>query len=379
MFKHIYINRLKIFVKNKSLIFWTMFFPIILGTFFNMAFSNLNSTEKFNIINIAVINDTNLENNKGFKDVIDQLSKKSNDQLFNTKYTSIKDANKMLEDNKIDGYIYIKNNDIRMMIDSNGINQTIIKSVIDSYKQNISMVTNIYNYNPNVMINNIMDDINSNTDYFKDTSNNYIDATVIYFYTLIGMTCVYGGFWGCKSINESEANLSYHGARLVVSPVHKLKALIASLLAAFTVQYVEVIVLLIYLMFVIGIDFGNQTLFIFILSFFGCLAGIALGSLIGASNKKSENFKTGLLSSVSMFMSFLAGMMYMDMKMIIANNLPILGYINPVNLITDGFYALYYYPTYDRFIFNIVLLSIFTVVISLITYLFLRRKKYDSI
>ena len=379
MFKHIYINRLKIFGRNKSLLVWTMFFPIILGTFFNMAFSNLNSTEEFNVINIAVIDDINYTSNKDFKSVIDGLSLKGDDQLFNTKYSNIKDANRMLEDNDIDGYIYIKDNDVKMMIDSNGINQTIIKSVIDSYKQNISMITNIYNYNPNIMIDTIMEDLNDTTDYFKDTSNDSIDATVIYFYTLIGMTCVYGGFWGCKTINESEANLSYHGARLVVSPVHKLKVLIASLLAAFTVQYLEVIVLLLYLMFIIGIDFGNQTLFIFILSLFGCLAGIALGSLVGASNKKSENFKTGLLSSVSMFMSFLAGMMYMDMKMIVANNLPILGYINPVNLITDGFYALYYYPTYDRFIFNIVLLSIFTIVVSLITYLFLRRKKYDSI
>lgn len=379
MFKHIYINRLKIFGRNKSLLFWTMLFPIILGTFFNMAFSNLNSTEEFNIINIAVINDDNYNNSTDFKSVIDGLSLKGDDQLFNTKYTSVKDANKMLEDNEIDGYIYMKDTDIRIMIDSNGINQTIIKSVVDSYKQNISMITNIYNYNPNIMIGTIMDDLNKNTDYFNDTSNDSIDATVIYFYTLIGMTCVYGGFWGCKTINESEANLSYHGARLVVSPVHKLKVLIASLLAAFTVQYLEVIVLLLYLMFIIGIDFGNQTLFIFILSLFGCLAGIALGSLVGASNKKSENFKTGLLSSISMFMSFLSGMMYIDMKMIVANNLPILGYINPVNLITDGFYALYYYPTYDRFIFNIILLSIFTIVVSLITYLFLRRKKYDSI
>ena len=53
MFYHNLKYSIKILLKNKVLIFWTFAFPIILGTFFHMAFSNLVSSEKLDIIDIA--------------------------------------------------------------------------------------------------------------------------------------------------------------------------------------------------------------------------------------------------------------------------------------------------------------------------------------
>ena len=104
-----------------------------------------------------------------------------------------------------------------------------------------------------------------------------------------------------------------------------------------------------------------------------------MGMLIGACNRKSENTKTGILISYTMVCSFLAGMMILDMKYIIAKNAPILAKINPVAMITDGLYSLYYYDTLERYFFNIVSLIIFSVVMVLASYYFIRRKKYDSI
>ena len=77
--------------------------------------------------------------------------------------------------------------------------------------------------------------------------------------------------------------------------------------------------------------------------------------------------------------SFLAGMMLAEMKYIIAKNVPILGKINPVTMITDALYSLYYYSTLDRYWYNIISLAIFTVIMIVISYVFIRRKKYDSI
>ena len=45
MFYHNFKYSLKILLKNKSLIFWTFAFPILLGTLFNMAFSNIEKSE----------------------------------------------------------------------------------------------------------------------------------------------------------------------------------------------------------------------------------------------------------------------------------------------------------------------------------------------
>ena len=52
MFIHNFKYSLKTLFRNKMLIFWTFAFPIILGTMFNLAFSNIANSEKFDIIDI---------------------------------------------------------------------------------------------------------------------------------------------------------------------------------------------------------------------------------------------------------------------------------------------------------------------------------------
>ena len=67
------------------------------------------------------------------------------------------------------------------------------------------------------------------------------------------------------------------------------------------------------------------------------------------------------------------------MKYIIDKNVPLLNKINPVNMITDGLYSLYYYSSFNRYYFNIISLVIFSVIMITISYLSLRRQQYDSI
>ena len=60
MFVHNLKYTIKSLFKNKVLIFWTFAFPIILGIFFNMAFSNIEKDEKLQIFDIAVVNNKDL-------------------------------------------------------------------------------------------------------------------------------------------------------------------------------------------------------------------------------------------------------------------------------------------------------------------------------
>ncbi|MGL5693400.1 MAG: ABC transporter permease, partial [Peptostreptococcaceae bacterium] len=87
----------------------------------------------------------------------------------------------------------------------------------------------------------------------------------------------------------------------------------------------------------------------------------------------------GVLIGSTMMMSYLAGMMYDKMKYIINSNMPILSYLNPVNLIADSFYSLYYYDTVDKLFINISILCAFSIIFSVITYFVLRGQKYASL
>lgn len=378
MFRHIFINRLKILLRSKSAIFWTLVFPLVLATLFNLAFSNLTSSEQFQKIDLAVVNNESFQNEKNFKDLIESLSLTGDDQLFNTKYVDENKAKKLLEDGEVSGYIIIKDK-IGVVVKSNGVGPSTIKNVVDNYYQVVSVINNISDYNPETIKNGVLNKLNENTSNFNDISNKNIDASVVYFYTLIGMVCLYGGAFGVNAVVETEANLSKKGARVSVSPIHKFKLLIASLLAGFVIQYSEVLILLIYLVFILNINFGSQIIPVILLTFVGSFAGISLGTLIGVSNRKSENMKMSILISSTMLCCFLAGMMVLNMKYIIADKMPILAKINPVNMITDGLYSLYYYETFNRYIYNVISLLIFSLVMIIISYHFIRRKKYDSI
>ena len=80
-----------------------------------------------------------------------------------------------------------------------------------------------------------------------------------------------------------------------------------------------------------------------------------------------------------MLMSFLAGMMMSEMKIIVEEKIPILNKINPVALVTDAIYALYYYEETGRFYQNMVYLGLVTLALILGAMYFMRGKEYESL
>ena len=91
MFIHNLKYTIKTLFKNKILVFWTFAFPIILGIFFNMAFSNIEKDEVLKVFDIAVVDNDEFETQEIYKNALKELSDNDNkDKLFNIKYVSNK-------------------------------------------------------------------------------------------------------------------------------------------------------------------------------------------------------------------------------------------------------------------------------------------------
>ncbi len=381
MFWHVFLNQLKIILRNKTLVFWTLSFPIILGFLFNLAFSNLNSAYVFEAVNIAVVDDAQYQSNSVLSSTIKTLSEKGDSQVFETKYVNDEtQAEKLLSDKTIDGYLKIKDDKPTVVVQGGGINQTIIKTAIDQTLEMNNAVTSAIMHNPNLLHDKILDKISTSGDYMNDITNKSSDRTVLYFYTLIGMACLYSGFFGIVAVNQNEANLSKLGSRLCVSPTKRSTTLMASLMAGLAVSYIGQLLLYVFLAYILKINFGQNGWAILLIMLFGCLAGVTLGMLVSACNKKGENFKTGLLLGVTMFFSFLAGMMgTKSIKYFIDVNMPVLAYINPVNLISDALFSTYYFGLSGRYWTDLIALIGFIVVSVLLSWIFLRKRKYASL
>ena len=106
---HNFIYSLRILFKNKILIFWTFAFPILLGTFFYMAFSNIEDSEKLDRISIAIIENEAFENRQIVKEAFEALSDEENEEgLFNTIYVEEKkEAERRLANYEIICYLFV--------------------------------------------------------------------------------------------------------------------------------------------------------------------------------------------------------------------------------------------------------------------------------
>ena len=385
MFKHNFKYSLKILFRNKSLIFWTFIFPIILGTFFKLAFNDIENNEAFHPFDIAVVESNDFNNNKIFKDAIKSVSKDNDNKLFNVKYVSKSDANKLLEDKKVTGYLEFIGNDVNIKINDNGIYETILKFFVDEVNSEKNMINlsineevSKGNYDIDNITNNILDKLNSEVN-IKNISRSNLSYTMIEYYTLIAMATLYGGILSMYIINKSMPNLSDVGKRSSIAPVKKSNLILSGLLASIIVQFVGLIILFLYTIFVLKINYNSNMWYIILLAVVGSVAGLSLGVFITSIFKVNENAKSGILIAVTMFFSFLSGMMGITMKYVIDKNIPIINKINPAAMITDGFYSLYYYDTLNRYFFNVISLVVFSGIILGISSIVLRRQKYDSI
>ena len=393
MFIHNFKYSLKILLKNRVLLFWTFAFPIILGTFFNMAFSNIENSEKLKIINIAIVNNEEFEQNETFKETFKTLSDEQNkDRLFCTKYVTEDVAKQLLQNDEISGYMVLENQKPKVVVITSGINETILKYVTEEIAQTSEIMANLteseikkemmtgnYQIDYEKIYQNILEKIQNQEAKIKNISKNNLSYTMIEYYTLIAMACLYGGMLGMVVINQNLANMSNNGKRISVAPTSKGKIILSSIVASYITQLVGLAILFLYTIFVLKVDYGKNLPLIILLGIVGSFTGLTIGVLIGTVIKANENLKTGILLSITMLGCFLSGMMGITMKYIVDKNLAIVNMLNPANMITDGLYSLYYYDTLEKYYFNILSLIIFALISIIISYISLRRQKYDSI
>lgn len=377
MFFRLYTYQLKTLSRSKLILFWTFLFPFILGTFFYLAFSGINkSITELNPIPVAVVENENYSGT--FKEMIGALGG-GEDKILELRTTSDSSrAENWLSAGEIEGVISSKDNKPMLKISKNGINQTILKNVLDQYLSLATAAETAISYNPEILKTNLLENLNKN--YVKDVSSEKVDFMINYFFTLIAMACLYGGMLALIIVKNSEANLSKVGARVCVSGTNKAKVLVSGLLAGYTVQLITLLLLFLYLIFVLHVNFGAKITETVLLSAVGCLAGAALGTFVAVSNRLSEGFKTAILISVTMICCFFSGMMgVVQMKTFFDAHLPIFAAINPVNNITNGLYALYAYDTLDVYWENLMRIAIFAAALIILSIFFTRRRKYASL
>lgn len=365
---------LKLILGDRALVFWTLAFPLIMATLFHLAFSQIESSERFQPVRIAVVENAEWQNETIWLQAIEALSAEGEpEQVFETQYLSLEQARDLLVKEEISGYLEIQDGQPEVTVGQNGLDATILKNVVEQIAQEAEITGEIARLHPE----RLHELLGLKLPELDDRSRANLSYTMIEYYSLIAMTCLYGGMISMAATNRFLANMSMSGRRVAVSATPKSRLILSGLSASYCVQLVGLGLLFVYTTFGLGVDYGEHFLEVILLSAIGTLTGLALGVLVASSIRATENTKTGIMIMVSMLGCFLAGMMGVTMKYVVDRNLPIINLVNPANLITDGFYALYYYGVGTRYWRDIITLVIITAVIICFSVISLRKEQYD--
>lgn len=335
--------------RDYGFLFWSLLYPIIMAVFFYTAFSGFTNMELENV-------EVGIEENNPIALILETID------ILNVEKMDLNQGEKELENENIDGFI---KNDMSLVVNESGLNQTVIKSILEQIVQ-----TNA--------LNRPLEKFDYDVDYLID-KNQKANGILVIFYSLIGMVSTYGVFSGIEIVHYIQSNLSTIGARINTTPIKKQTFLISGVIVGLLLNIAANTILLLFIEMVLKLDLIRSIGYSVVFILLGNLFGLSLGILIGVSNKKGVNFKTMMAVMSTLFLSALAGLMSPNIKTFIDLKAPILSRINPIAIITSNLYRINLLENTSSMIEGIGILIIYILILSIISLIALRRRQYDSI
>ncbi|KFI92371.1 hypothetical protein BISA_0771 [Bifidobacterium saguini DSM 23967] len=415
-----FIVSLKSNLRNKSALFWLIIFPIALATMFNGVFGDLDKAMSITPISVAVVEDANWDNAVGASTLVEALSGKktggrtdtsssktiSSDVnidvklLDTTNVTSSAQARKKLDTGEVEGYLSAdKDGRIALTVSSDTVTKAnngtqeagldvslaALDNVIDQYNRTSATVLTALKDNPNAaMTRTFWNGISTAANGTREISltNFKPDAMARYYYALMGMSCLIAMSYMIYTVTASQANLSALGIRRTVAPLGRAKQLVAGFLAGWLCTSTCLLIALAYIRYGCGIEVGGReplaVLAVIVASFMTC----SLGTMIGAIPKLTTGVKQGLSTAIACSLSLFSGLyggFAMELSDLITRKAPFLAIINPAQQVTNLFYSLMYYDSYQPFIRTCAILFVMSAVFLTVGVIMLRRQRYEHL
>lgn len=361
--------------RDRQAAFWSLLFPIILGTLFSLAFGNFG--KDIDTIDTAIVKEDTSDSARAFENYLKEIEK-SDPKVIKLKVMSDKKAKQSLKKGNISGIYYVKEKPELTVTDSD-MQVSILKELLSEYDQNVSLYKDIAKEHPEKLEEIIKDNSYYNMSKEVGISGKEVHGVVQYYFALIAMACLFGGYVGYTIGIQLQANINKVAIRRNISSFGKLKMIVCDTLVGWGVQTGKCV----------GMSFISQIYFKnryrkqyaknVAVCMVGSLIGVSSGIFIGCLGNMSYEFKIGVITTYSILSSFLAGLMIAQIKGAIEKYCPIVNRINPAALISDAIYSMDIYDEPSRFNLDMFIMIFMAVLFTGVSFLIMRRKRYDSI
>lgn len=232
------------------------------------------------------------------------------------------------------------------------VNRAILESVATSYLQRVALIEDLSAHDPVALSDpTTIENALGLSVSMREVSLTHAqpDSMVRFYYALLGMASIFAAHLAGESVWRLQPTSSAAGARRTVSSTSRMRLLIPTIGACWAVSTTFLAIAFGYICLTAHIDFsGREGL---------CLVGIAaasllscgIGALVGAlPGRIGSDSRRGILTALTCLLSLFAGLYgepTMELADTIAQALPAATWLNPVCLIRDLFYTVYYYDT----------------------------------
>lgn len=375
--QHIY-YQIKRMLRSKSMLFWMLAFPIILGILFYNMFGGISKLTRFEKIPVGILA---AEEDKNFVDIMESVESDAGIKMFQVKVYREKDkAMKALKDETIKGVIDLSE-DRTLIVKDSDIYTSIIKTFLDQYRQNQKLIVDTAKKNPQGVSKLVVTLFEPTKISIKEIPLKGVDKDLYtqYFYALIAMTCLMASMVGLNNGCDIQADLSSIAARRNVAPTPKMLQVMKDFIASYILC--AGILLLVLLLCIYGFhqDFGKNFAYIMFGSLAGIFTGLAVGILIALFVKGNRTKKDGIVVAFFMISSFLGGLQWGDITYYLEKTCPIINRINPATLIVNAFKSLAVFGDVKQYAVNVGTLFLIGFLCISISVWKLRRTRYASL
>lgn len=377
-------------IRNFETVFWPLVFPLLMATLFYFAFGRIEEAD-FETVQTAVVMETdsrgetqevvgNAVKSEGeiFREYLTEIEE-AEEHLLQTEEMTGKEAEAALKRKDISGIFYVGEK-IRLTVGANGISESILQSLLESYENGKQTLLTVRELHPEGM-QKAVEQMSKYKSLIEQVSlgGRTTNGNVQFFYALIAMACLYGTFIGLGSALWLQADLMPLAARRCATPTSKLALILSEMCSSFFLHFINVMILLFYIRYVLGQEFTGSLPEMMLVVLAGCIIGVSMGIFLGSISRFGEGVKVALMLGISMSCSFFAGLMNGDMKNVVEQHAPILNRINPAAVIADAFYCINVYDDRGRYIRSLLILGVMAAVLVAASFVKTRRERYDSL
>lgn len=266
------------------------------------------------------------------------------------------------------------------------VNRAILESVATSYLQSEALIEELATHDPVALSDpTTIENALGLGVSVREVSLTHAqpDSMVRFYYALLGMASIFAAQLAGESVWHLQPTSSAAGARRTVSSTSRMRLLIPTIGACWAVSTTFLAIAFGYICLTAHIDFsGREGL---------CLVGIAaasllscgIGALVGAlPGRMGSDSRRGILTALTCLLSLFAGLYgepTMELADTIAQALPAATWLNPVCLIRDLFYTVYYYDTLVPFSLRLAACAGIAAVLLAVSAACMRRSAHEHL